>query len=424
MAVRGWAPDLTRGSHRPVAVLCDWQISDGCRREWTKEWKTVVRDREADDGSDICMPCSRARKTGADNPNCRYPDLKEDLLENIDTEAKAYLLGWLASDGAVQPGAVTLEIHRKDRVILEDLATLFTHNLKLAPRKNGRHVAMAISRQRTVQDVCRHLEINPGAKSRFVQFPKLTVELEWHFIRGLFDGDGSIRDPKKTMTPECNIASSSSQMLTTLAEVTREFSPRVRDGGIEYQGVNALDFLGRMYQDATWKMERKHSLYLDWCMWSPQLRGPEQSGFERPLFRWNRVHPEGVPPTKTRVSDSGYDLTLIGDREEDQGRPVRYYRTGIRVSPFHGWYFDLVPRSSISKTGYMLANSVGVIDRSYRGEVLVALRKVDPDAPALEFPCRLVQLIPRPIIHVEFEEVDDLEDTSRGEGGFGSTGQT
>ena len=212
-------------------------------------------------------------------------------------------------------------------------------------------------------------------------------------------------------------------MLEALAEKTSAYSPRVREDAIEWQGINAMDFLGHIYEDALWKLERKYALYLDWCMWSPQLPGPGQRGFERPLFYWSRLDPDGTAPKKTRVSDSGYDRTLIGDREKDRGRAVRYYRTGIRVSPLHGWYFDLVPRSSISKTGYMLANSVGVIDRSYRGEVLVPLRKVDPDAPDLEFPCRLVQLIPRPIIHVEFEELDDLDETARGDGAFGSTGK-
>ena len=99
------------------------------------------------------------------------------------------------------------------------------------------------------------------------------------------------------------------------------------------------------------------------------------------------------------------------------------YDTGIKVQPAFGWYFDLVPRSSISKTGYMLANSIGVIDRTYVGPVLVPLRKVDPHAPDLELPARLVQIIPRPIVHIQWEEVEALDETARGAGGFGSTGQ-
>ena len=70
----------------------------------------------------------------------------------------------------------------------------------------------------------------------------------------------------------------------------------------------------------------------------------------------------------------------------------------------------------------MLANSVGVIDRAYTGEILVPLIKLDPNAPDLALPARIVQIIPRPIIAAEIVEVDDFDTTLRGDGGFGSTG--
>lgn len=421
MAVRNWNPTLTRGSHRKVLVLCDWAISPNCRREWTKEWHTVVRDRErSSDGTDICLACSRARKTGTDNPNCRYRDLDEDFFQTIDTEAKAYFLGWIASDGSVGSGQVSLEVHRKDRELLGDLLSLVSPESSLAERKQGRHVAFALSRKKIVEDVCRHLGIKPGPKSTTVRFPDLLPELERHFIRGLFDGDGSIRDAAKYTTPACHIASSSSEMKTSLVEKTKRFHPRENSDAVYWEGVNALDFMGWLYEDSSWRLTRKYDLYLDWTTWVPMLGGPGNSG-RGPWFHWTRLHPDAVAPTKSRVSDSGFDVTLIGDRD-DHGNFVRLYRTGIRIKPAHGWYFDLVPRSSIIKSGYMMANSIGVIDRAYRGEVLVPLIKVNPDAPDLEFPCRLVQLVPRPIVHVQMEEVDELSDSSRGEGGFGSTG--
>jgi len=125
-------------------------------------------------------------------------------------------------------------------------------------------------------------------------------------------------------------------------------------------------------------------------------------------------------PSKERVSDSGYDLTLL--YEKSRTNNVILYGTGLVVEPPTGWYFDLVPRSSIIKRGYLLANSVGVIDRSYRGELLVPLIKVDPDSPDLELPARIAQLIPRPIVH--FDVVENGVTTShRGVGGFGSTGE-
>ncbi|MCH2111008.1 MAG: dUTP diphosphatase, partial [Polyangiaceae bacterium] len=98
------------------------------------------------------------------------------------------------------------------------------------------------------------------------------------------------------------------------------------------------------------------------------------------------------------------------------------YGTGLIVEPPYGWYFDVVPRSSIIKTGYLLANSVGVIDRSYRGELMIPLLKIDPKAPEISLPRRIAQLIPRPIVHMPVAEVQQLGATQRGNGGFGSTG--
>lgn len=424
MTVLGWDESLTPGSHRIVTVLCDYNLSESCRHVWTKEWRTIVRDRKRrEDGGDICLYCSRCAFRGEGNPNIRHI-IFDHFLEEIDTEAKAYVLGWIASDGAIQKGTIALELHRRDEGILRNLAALLGQNLPLQPRKGGRHLALCLHRQSLVQDACRHLRIVPGAKSRTAQFPNLESDaLKWAFVRGLFDGDGSVVGPKRKPTPECSIASSSDHMMANV-NLLAGMSGRVRHDKITFQGVNALDFLGHLYEGASLSLGRKRQLYEDWAAWAPQLGGRGNSGFERPLFRWARLNPEAVAPFKTHVSDAGYDLTLIGDRKEDRGQRVRMYRTGIRVSCLHGWYFDLLPRSSIIKTGYMLANSVGVIDRAYRGEVFVPLRKVDPEAPDLEFPVRLVQIVPRPVVHLTFEEVDDLDDTDRGAGGFGSTGSS
>ena len=140
------------------------------------------------------------------------------------------------------------------------------------------------------------------------------------------------------------------------------------------------------------------------------------------VLEWARLHVDAVPPSKAHPQDSGFDVTLLGVKEGTENRRAPLYRTGIAVSPPHGWYVDLVPRSSISKTGYRVANGFGVIDATYRGELYVALEKVDPEAPELEFPVKLVQMILRPLVDASVAEVESLNSTERGAGGFGSTG--
>lgn len=126
-----------------------------------------------------------------------------------------------------------------------------------------------------------------------------------------------------------------------------------------------------------------------------------------------------VMPSKDRASDTGFDLTVI--KIAKTMGDVVLYDTCVQIQPSYGWYVEIVPRSSISKTGYMLANSVGIIDGSYRGNLMVALRKVNKEAPDLELPCRIAQMIPRQFVHPTLTLVDSVDVTERGSGGFGSS---
>ena len=132
-----------------------------------------------------------------------------------------------------------------------------------------------------------------------------------------------------------------------------------------------------------------------------------------------RTRPDAVLPTKASAGDSGFDLTLL-DVHKSIGK-VNLYSTGIKVQPPYGYYFDMVPRSSIIKSGYMLANSVGIIDQGYTGEIYVPLIKIDPELPDLVLPNKLVQLIMRKVEFSVVEEVSQLDDTDRCEKGFGSS---
>lgn len=139
-----------------------------------------------------------------------------------------------------------------------------------------------------------------------------------------------------------------------------------------------------------------------------------------PCFRFIQTVPDAPAPQRVHATDAGFDLSLV--RYVKTVDEVDFYDTGIAVAPAPGYYFELVPRSSISKTGYMLANSIGIIDADYRGSILVALRRMTPDTAPLVLPCRLVQLIPRQQLPMIPQLVETLDTTARGDGGFGSTG--
>jgi deoxyuridine 5'-triphosphate nucleotidohydrolase len=411
------------GSHRPTHVVCDFRKSPKCRGAWTIPARLADETRRNNNGKIICVFCSRALKsTGRSNPNCSYPNLDDSLFATIDTEEKAYLLGWIASDGSVKRGTIAIYVHERDSVTLSRLRDIVCPDLPIKRKKNL--VGVVFNSVQIAADVCRWLEIQPGKKDAVVSFPRLASEaLRWACLRGIFDGDGTISSLNAAIrrsgfpAPRCGIASTSDKLRTEIQEfckIPAYHGPRT----LEWSGTNAIDFLGKLYDRASVFLTRKRDLYLDWCYWVPAIGGTVRTHAQ---FRWAKVSKEAVEPSKTRASDSGFDLTLIAPAQRHG--PVQFYRTGIKVQPAFGWYFDLVPRSSISKTGYMLANSIGVIDRGYVGEILVPLVKFDPQAPDLQLPARIVQMIPRPIIHVQIREVASLDQTDRSEGGFGSTGQ-
>lgn len=139
-------------------------------------------------------------------------------------------------------------------------------------------------------------------------------------------------------------------------------------------------------------------------------------------LQFTKMSDDAVIPTKAHPSDSGYDITIIGVHKV-LSPLVTLYKTGLQVAPSHGFYTELVARSSLMKSGYMLANNVGVLDESYRGEILVALYKFDPSMPDIQVPSRVAQLIVRQNIPSIVEVVEQLSETVRGDGGFGSTGK-
>lgn len=120
-------------------------------------------------------------------------------------------------------------------------------------------------------------------------------------------------------------------------------------------------------------------------------------------------------------TDSGFDLIIVADVDHTINvRTKVMLGTGIQCSPqFKSGYY-LYPRSSISKTQLRLANSVGIIDQGYRGEIMAAVDVLQDTT--VEKYTRLFQLCHPTLQPMKVTIVDELDVTERGEGGFGSTG--
>lgn len=184
-------------------------------------------------------------------------------------------------------------------------------------------------------------------------------------------------------------------------------------------------------------------------------------------IRFKKLSPNAVMPTKAHSTDAGFDLTATSCVFDKDGNAT--YGTSLAVEIPSGFVGLIFPRSSIAKKDLALSNSVGVIDSSYRGEIKFKFKPTllyidrgsvgkdendyegtdqtdirtqevsfhgrngkypDVGKGCLPFPPRVYQvgqrigqLIIMPYPEVEFEEADELSESDRGDGGFGSTGE-
>jgi dUTPase len=154
------------------------------------------------------------------------------------------------------------------------------------------------------------------------------------------------------------------------------------------------------------------------------------------------VTDEGKPfyPSSGTVEDlskdnAGYDLKIVVNKSPDitptlvplgvKARMVKISTSNFDTSGFNGedCHFTLEPRSSIYKSGFMMANGRGIIDRSYRGQLMAPLMSVGHVLKSVEAGTRLFQVIAPGLGYIkQVVYVDSLPVTVRGEGGFGSTG--
>lgn len=162
--------------------------------------------------------------------------------------------------------------------------------------------------------------------------------------------------------------------------------------------------------------------------------------------RFKRLHPDAVVPFKKYPEDFCYDVVATSEEQiapnvwkygiglafEIEGKPdddvivTEFTRKEIKQIPRSKDYIvslDLRPRSSIYKTGMVLSNAVGTVDDLYRGEVSAIFYHVFTDMPRYRVGDRIGQIKLGITLPLEFEEVNELGQTSRGDGGYGSTGR-
>ena len=120
--------------------------------------------------------------------------------------------------------------------------------------------------------------------------------------------------------------------------------------------------------------------------------------------------------------DSGLDIYIIENQIINPGETIRLH-LGISCENLDVKSYFLMPRSSLSKTPLRLANSVGLIDAGYRGEIMAAVDNIKDFAYEVKIGQRLFQIVAMDGSAIQFELGDHLSETTRGADGFGSTGK-
>lgn len=127
-------------------------------------------------------------------------------------------------------------------------------------------------------------------------------------------------------------------------------------------------------------------------------------------------------PLLATPGSAGYDLVALGEFNIMPGDTI-IAKTGLFMEIPDGYEAQIRSRSGLSRKGIIVANSPGTIDSDYRGEIGVILKNTNDYVVSIERNTKVAQLVFNKIEYATFTEVEELSDTIRGEGGYGSTGK-
>ena len=253
-------------SHKLFPVKCSVCLSSKCRGVFSLPYRRVRQALERNNGKIICKYCYHSSENRSSN---KY------RLNNINSSKDAYLLGWIASDGHVFKYGVTISIHKRDLLTLIKLRDIVDSNLPIA--YSGNMCNFKIFSMRFSKDVCKWLSISPGKKSHMVSFPdQLDSKLYKYFIRGYFEGDGTVTTKtSKVNQPVASICSSSYNMRIALLNILNSFGINGYISGTQvyWSHTNAIKFLDYIYKyNPNLTLNRKYDLYLYWKPYVFDLR--------------------------------------------------------------------------------------------------------------------------------------------------------
>jgi dUTP pyrophosphatase len=138
-------------------------------------------------------------------------------------------------------------------------------------------------------------------------------------------------------------------------------------------------------------------------------------------IKFKKLHPDAKTPFQAHPGDAGFDIYATSVKRI--GLFKYQYGTGLAMEIPEGYEGEARPRSSIHKTFMLLSNAPGTIDAGYRGEIMAIFYALPFISKPYKVGERIFQLLIKPVPTVEYVETDQLSETERGTGGYGSTGK-
>lgn len=383
-----------------------------------------------------------------------YDDINDDFFKVIDTPLKAYILGLVAFNNEETPENnlnVSIKLNnvkdnentsrcisygyykdlkdedRKHYPYFSNIDMLLKHLSKIGSVKyidtTGLTgiIELTITSQTIKDDIATHLNIKDCKDSDLTDFITKCYNENGNicnqFVRAYIEKYASI------IYDTINITFYNDKLtdcIIKLYDIPCNKQTNINNQVIQYNSVNMIDLLGMIYSN-------HECPYYNNFIYSYNNR----DGKSIPCIKVFKVDDSAVIPSKSRYSDAGYDLTIIKEYKRLTSNTV-IYDTGIKLEIPNGYYVEIVPRSSISRSGYILANNVGIIDQGYRGNIYIALTKINDETPDItdladwRLPWKCCQMIVKKQIYSKLVVCDsgqnDIEKSNRGTGAFGSTG--
>jgi dUTP pyrophosphatase len=218
-----------------------------------------------------------------------------------------------------------------------------------------------------------------------------------------------------SLNPVIANAELSADLISQVGDSPLKIKPAVCGTTLTWSGADALFVIEDLWPE----IQKARAISFSFAQQYGSAWAALQNRYSKLLVQ--KLVPEAVIPSKAHPLDSGFDVTIVRLVNANFGPGVVLYGTGLIIRPPDGHYVDLVVRSSLCKQGWGLANSVGIIDAQYRGELCLPLYKLSQNATELSLPLRVGQLIVRRLVMTDCEEVGSISQTNRGTGGFGSS---